>query len=197
MKVSVRDDVCRMKGITKEEAFILGAIQYGTKEMYDHLVKEGYITRINGSLFDLDKKYSITSKGINLLSDIILASDTELAEKEDDIKDLALQLREIYPEGKIAGTNYYYRGNTADIIKKLKSFYKRYDAYSKEDIIDATKRYVASFNGNYTYMRLLKYFIWKDERREGEIIQVSELADWIENKGQVNSRDSNWTSNVI
>lgn len=196
MIVNISDDVCKNNGITKEEAFILGAIQYGTDEMYEHLIKEGYITKVNGSLFNLDKKFSITSKGINLLSDVILDSDKTLIENKDSIRELAIKLREVYPEGKMAGTSYYYRGNIADIEKKLKSFRKRYGTYSDKDIIEATKKYVASFNGNYIYLKLLKYFIWKDEVRDGEVVQVSMLADWIENAGQKSNLNSEWATNL-
>jgi hypothetical protein len=48
---------------------------------------------------------------------------------------------------------------------------------------------VASFNGNYQYMQLLKYFIWKNKvtgeevvrgRIVGEVERQSQLAAWIE-----------------
>ena len=96
----------------------------------------------------------------------------------------------------MAGTSYYYRCNRADIVRKLKSFFRRYGEYTSEQIIEATQRYVASFNGNYTYLRLLKYFIWKDENKDGETLQVSQLADWIENKGSVNPSNSDWTTSL-
>ena len=65
----------------------------------------------------------------------------------------------------------------------------KYGEYSDEQIIQATKAYVDSFNGNYTYMQLLKYFIWKNKvtgeevvrgRIVGEVEKQSQLAAWIE-----------------
>jgi hypothetical protein len=65
----------------------------------------------------------------------------------------------------------------------------KYGDYPDEDIINATKKYVNSFNGNYQYMQLLKYFIWKnkvtggeliDGRVVGEVEKQSQLAAYIE-----------------
>lgn len=196
MIISINDNVCSRHGITKEAALVLGAIQYGSDEVYKDLIDKGLITSVNGSLLELNKKYTITPKGINLFSDVILESDKDPS-INCDMTDLVKELRSIYPEGRMPGTSYYYRGNTADIEKKLKSFFKRYgNNYTKEQILDATRRYVQSFNGSYTYMRLLKYFIWKDEVRDGETIQVSQLAEWIDNANQVNSTSMDWTSTL-
>lgn len=197
MIVNVDDKVCEANGITKDEAFILAAIQYGTEDMYNHLIKEGYITKINSSCYELNKKYTITNRGINLFSDIILNSDRNITESSNSISELASRLREIYPTGKMPGTTYYYKGNLQDIEKKLKSFKKRYGNYTDEDIIKATENYIKSFNGNYTYLKLLKYFIWKDEKRDGETIATSVLADWIENEGQEDCLSNDWTSNLV
>lgn len=196
MIVNVDDKVCEANGITKDEAFILAAIQYGTEDMYNHLIKEGYITKINSSCYELNKKYTITNRGINLFSDIVLNSDRNIAESSNSISELASRLREIYPTGKMPGTTYYYKGNLQDIEKKLKSFKKRYGNYTDEDIIKATENYIKSFNGNYTYLKLLKYFIWKDEKRDGETIATSVLADWIENEGQEDCLSNDWTSTL-
>ena len=194
MIVNVDDKVCEANGITKDEAFILAAIQYGTEDMYNHLIKEGYITKINSSCYELNKKYTITNRGINLFSDIVLNSDKNITESSNSISELASKLREIYPTGKMPGTTYYYKGNLQDIEKKLKSFKKRYGNYTDEDIIKATENYIKSFNGNYTYLKLLKYFIWKDEKRDGETIATSVLAYWIENEGQEEELTNNWTT---
>ena len=55
-------------------------------------------------------------------------------------------------------------------------------------IVNAAKRYVASFNGNYTGMRIAKYFIMKnptkqDENGKGYVEQVSDLLTFLENGG--------------
>ena len=106
--------------------------------------------------------------------------------------ELAKKMRELYPQGKMRDrygrpTPYYYRCNNSEVVKKLKKFFTIFDNVSDEEILDATKRYVASFQGNYTGMRLIKYFILKDDVKpsedgQGHVEQISDLATFLENK---------------
>lgn len=189
------DKACKKHGLLLSEGVALLAIGATTDETYKTLISRGLITKANGTIQSLNRKYNATEKGIALVDELLADSEDNILIKEDNIKELADKLREIYPEGKMPGTSYYYRCNRADIIRKLKSFFRRYGEYTFEQIIEATQKYVTSFNGNYTYLRLLKYFIWKDEVKDGETLQVSQLADWIENKNSENN--INWTSNML
>lgn len=189
------DKACKKHGLLLSEGIALLAIGTTTDETYKTLISRGLITKANGTIQSLNRKYNATEKGIALADELLADSEDNILIKEDNIKELADKLREIYPEGKMPGTSYYYRCNRADIIRKLKSFFRRYGEYTFEQIIEATQKYVTSFNGNYTYLRLLKYFIWKDEVKDGETLQVSQLADWIENKNSENN--INWTSNML
>ena len=190
------DVACRKHNLLFSEGIALLAISTTTEDTYKSLVDKGLITKANGTMQSLNRKYNATEKGIILADELIADSEENIVVKEDSIKELADKLRSIYPEGKMAGTSYYYRCNRADIVRKLKSFFRRYGEYTTEQIIEATQRYVNSFNGNYTYLRLLKYFIWKDENKDGETLQVSQLADWIENKNEVNATNSDWTTTL-
>lgn len=190
------DIACRKHNLLLSEGIALLAISTTTDDTYKSLVDKGLITKANGTIQSLNRKYNATEKGIILADELIADSEESIVVKEDSIKELADKLRSIYPEGKMAGTSYYYRCNRADIVRKLKSFFRRYGEYTTEQIIEATQRYVNSFNGNYTYLRLLKYFIWKDENKDGETLQVSQLADWIENKNEVNTNNSDWTTTL-
>lgn len=197
MKISIDDKICESVNITKEEILVLGAIQYGTQEVYNKLISEGYITSINSSLFEIDKKYAITNKGINLFSDVLLLSDKSInsISMNDRISNLVIEIQKIYPEGKNFNGQYW-RGNKTDIKKKLQTFFKKYAEYTDEQIIKATREYVSSFNGSYKYMRLLQYFIWKEEIKDGSKVVISELANYIENAGQEDSMNSDWTSTL-
>lgn len=190
------DVACKKHGLLLSEGMALLAISTTTDDTYKSLVDKGLITKANGTMQSLNRKYSATEKGIVLADELIADSEKNIVDKEDSIKELADKLRSIYPEGKMEGTSYYYRCNKADIIRKLKSFFRRYGEYTPEQIIEATQRYVSSFNGNYTYLRLLKYFIWKDENKDGETLQVSQLADWIENKNETNATSNDWTTTL-
>lgn len=190
------DVACRKHNLLLSEGVALLAISTTTDDTYKSLVDKGLITKANGTMQSLNRKYNATEKGIILADELIADSEENIVAKEDSIKELADKLRSIYPEGKMAGTSYYYRCNRADIVRKLKSFFRRYGEYTTEQIIEATQRYVNSFNGNYTYLRLLKYFIWKDENKDGETLQVSQLADWIENKNEVNTNNTDWATTL-
>lgn len=190
------DVACRKHNLLLSEGIALLAISTTTDDTYKSLVDKGLITKANGTMQSLNRKYSATEKGIVLADELVADSEKNIVAKEDSIKELADKLRSIYPEGKMEGTSYYYRCNKADIIRKLKSFFRRYGEYTPEQIIEATQRYVSSFNGNYTYLRLLKYFIWKDENKDGETLQVSQLADWIENKNETNANNTDWTTTL-
>ena len=190
------DVACRKHNLLFSEGIALLTISTTTEDTYKSLVDKGLITKANGTMQSLNRKYNATEKGIILADELIADSEENIVVKEDSIKELADKLRSIYPEGKMAGTSYYYRCNRADIVRKLKSFFRRYGEYTTEQIIEATQRYVNSFNGNYTYLRLLKYFIWKDENKDGETLQVSQLADWIENKNEVNTNNTDWATTL-
>ena len=88
------------------------------------------------------------------------------------------------------------KGNIEDIRKKLQSFFLRYPDYTDEQVITATQKYVNSMNGNYTYLKLLKYFIWKSEVKDGEQVVTSILSDYIENEGQEDNINNDWTSEL-
>ena len=108
----------------------------------------------------------------------------------------------IFPSGKKEGTSLYWKGNRKDNKERLQKFFKLYgNKYSDKQIIHAAKKYVESFNGQYAYMRALKYFIWKDEKKMGSdgrkyIEEVSDLASYIENAGQEDDLKSDWTSTL-
>lgn len=130
----------------------------------------------------------LLEEGAEIIEEVFLSSELEKTESDKDrYTRLAETLIEMFPEGRKAGTTHYWRGNVKDISRRLKKFFKIYGDRTDDEIIKATKRYVESFNGNYQYMRVLKYFIWKDQKKmndEGEIYvdPTSELANILENK---------------
>lgn len=80
------------------------------------------------------------------------------------------------------------------IAQKLKTLVVKFGyKFTKEQAIEATRRYIESFRGDYRYMQLLKYFILKTDRSTGEI--RSDFMSYIdnENQGEVNS---NWLSEI-
>ena len=193
MNININEKVCEENNLSVPKALALAAIQYSTPNDYEELIKEGLITKCNGSIFEPERRYSLMNKAEDLLTKIIINSDSNVTKRSTNIEELADKLREIYPSGKIPNTNYYYKCNKQDIINKLKTFFKMYGTkYTDEQIINATQKYISSFNGNYAYLKLLKYFIWKDERLKGESVQ-SLLADFIENESAEDTTNTDWT----
>lgn len=125
---------------------------------------------------------------------ILLDSDRLVNGKQDDFESLANQLREIFPKGNKAGTNYNWRGSTAEIARKLKNLVVKYGCkFTDEEAVEATKAYVASFNGDYKYMKLLKYFLLKTPRNNNGDIEIeSDFMTYLENKGVAEEYNGNW-----
>lgn len=143
--------------------------------------------------------YFITQKGTNTLESLLLKSDKVVGDSKIVLRvdKLVPKLQECFPTGKKPGTPFYWRGNKTDIKKKLLSFIKKYgNDYTDDEIIEATKSYVEGFNGQYKFMRLLQYFIWKEEVKDGTKVTISELANHLENAESEESKED-WTTKLV
>lgn len=197
MKIVIDEDVCSSKGISLEEVLMILLVKTGVNinELINQMI-------VNEALIECSTgQYMVTQGWDDTCCDALLSSETSLP-KGDRLDTLVTKLRSIFPAGKKEGTtSTYWKGNPRDIKLKLKKFFKLYgDHYSDEQIVQAAKDYVASFNGNYTYMRALQYFIWKDEKKTNSegvryIEEVSDLANFLENAGEV-SYDNNWNTTL-
>lgn len=190
MNITINDGICEKYGLSLPELLLILALkQDNIENIIGSLEAKGAIVN------DMYEGYLITQRWDDVTSNILLDSDKD-SQSPDRIANLAAKLMEIFPKEKKLGTNHYFRGNVKDISLKLKKFFKLYGSkYSDDQIINAAKAYVSSFNGNYTYMRILKYFIWKDDKKMHEdgkayIEETSDLATWIENAGSSNNQ--NW-----
>ena len=194
MTISINDSICSKYGLKEEELLVLLLIKLGAyiPAILEDLEKSKKIVR------DVFGNYLITQKWDDVASSILLDSDKN-HQSPERLENLVVKLMEQFPKEKKAGTCRYFRGNKKDNILRLKKFFKLYGKYTDQQIIDAAKRYVSSFNGNYSYMRVLKYFIWKDDVKtdaDGNryVDEVSDLANWIENAGQEECLSNDWTS---
>lgn len=199
MKYCIDEDTCKKAGLSLEEVLLMMLIKTGVD--INKLLKESEDKELCIRASNIFKEeYVLTQRWDDVLCNVLLDSDNAV-EKDDDLEPLARTLMGIFPQGKKPGTNVYWKGNVKDIKLKLKKFFKLYgNHYTHQQIIDATQSYVDSFNGKYDYMRILKYFIWKDEKKMGAdgkafIEEVSELASFIENAGQEQSND--WTTKLV
>ena len=196
MTITINEEICNNNNLTFSEALVLLAIKSGNlQETIDSLLKKEAI------ILDIYNEYLITQRWDDILSNIILKSD-KIKQPDTRIEDLTQKLMNIFPKAKKVGTCHDFRGNSKDISLRLRKFFKLYGSkYSDEQILNAATQYVKSFNGDYTYMRILKYFIWKDEKKlnqNGELYieETSDLASYIENEGQEDSIENDWTSTL-
>jgi hypothetical protein len=192
MKYVIDTDVCIREQVSLPIVLYTMLVQSGTN--LEEVKKDALQNEV---VVERGEELLVTEAWADKVARVLLLSDKEVP-KEDRLDALAVALMEVFPKGKKEGTSVYWKGNKKDTKLKLQKFFKLYgNTYTDEQIITAAKHYVASFNGNYAYMRALKYFIWKDERKidsdgNGYIEEVSDLATYIENAGQEETTSQDW-----
>lgn len=178
MKITLDEKTCLKNKLTLQEALIAAAVSMGNyKSTFDNMINR-HVLGIMGQ--------SVDSKWKDTIKNLIDAED-------ERFEALATKVQECFPKQKMMYANgtaspFYFRCNKTEIKNKLKKFLTIYGEVSDEDIIDATKRYVASYAPkSYRGMRLAKYFIMKDDRKlmaddEVHVEEISDLATFLENK---------------
>lgn len=178
MKITLDEKTCLKNKLTLQEALIATAVSMGNyKSVFDNMINR-HVLGIMGQ--------SVDSKWKDTIKNLINSEDERL-------EALATKVKECFPKQKMMYANgtaspFYFRCNKTEIKNKLKKFLTIYGDVTDEDIIDATKRYVASYAPKgYRGMRLAKYFIMKDDRKlmaddEVHVEEISDLATFLENK---------------
>lgn len=189
MKLIIDSDICQKYGMSVDEVLFLMLSSYKSN-----------IPTIKARippLYGVENKFNdwqfyITGEGEQLINKIIVESEPIIKKQGNRFEELAKQLREIFPSGKKDQYNYW-RDSVKVITARLQKFAKIYGSdITDEQIINATKRYVESFNGNYQFMKLLKYFIMKTEDKNGEKIEESQLLNYIDNADEDLVYNNNW-----
>lgn len=206
MKIVIDDKVCTKHKMTVQEVLIALAVR--NTDAYEEIPN-----MLKREILVEDKSedwYKVTQHWSDVIDEILCDSSGSIEKTDEELLELAKKMREAYPQGKMKDrfgreTPYYYRCNNSEIVKKLKKFFTLFGNYSDEEIVDATKRYVAACHGDYNgKLRLIKYFILKDAVKETEdgnhVEQVSDLLTFLENKEseggvEVNTSDD-WLINV-
>ena len=111
-----------------------------------------------------------------------------------DYLSLAATLRGLFPKGIKPGTNSRWVDGIMLVAKRLKQFTVKYGEFEPDEIIEATKRYIASFNGDYSRMRTLRYFIWAEKRNPatGEVEYTSDLLSCLEDDAEEENLMTDW-----
>lgn len=196
MKITIDDKVCKENNMSMQEllAVLLVRISKNIPKLFEEMTKK--------EVFVQDGiKYITTQRWSEVADTIILDSDKE-SMSEDRLEKLSVKLQEVFPQGKKEGTSQYWRGNKREITLRLKKFFKLHgNTYTDDELVQAAKTYVEGYNGMYKFMRVLKYFIWKDERRtmedgEVKIMEVSDMANHVENGGEHHTLRDDWVSTL-
>ena len=200
MDFHINKEILDKSGISVDMAFYLASIYFDrpyTYDTFDVASKQGLITYNHLDRYNLPIQPKLTREGVELVESIFLNSEFkgDKGIDTDRYDELADKLRELYPKGRKEGTSYLWRDSHAKIANKLRTLVKKYNfKFTDEQAISATKRYIESFNGNYSYMQLLKYFILKKDKDTGE--ENSQLMSYIENEDCTDAANDDWMNEV-
>ena len=200
MDFHINKEILAKSGISVDMAFYLASIYFDkpyTYDTFDVASKQGLITYNHLARYNLPIQPKLTREGVELVESIFLNSEFkgDKGIDTDRYDELADKLRELYPKGRKEGTSYLWRDSRAKIANKLRTLVKKYNfKFTDEQAISATKRYIESFNGNYSYMQLLKYFILKKDKDTGE--ENSQLMSYIENEDYTDAANNDWMNEV-
>lgn len=200
MKAVIDTEKCAELGITPDVALYLASLYFEhciTRDTFNEVCKKGFIVYdefragfpVNGR---------ITQTGVDVVESLFLNSEIVQVVKEDGREQdrfmvLADKLRELYPQGRKQGTNLQWRDSTVMICKRLKALVKKYGvSFTDEEAVAATRRYVDSFHGDYRFMQVLRYFLWKDDRIKGE--EVSQFLSYLQNEDDGQDNNSDWNT---
>ena len=201
MKLTIDEDACKKVKLSLPEVLMITLVKTGVNiETLLKQMKEKQILIEEHTI--LGTNLLVTQRWSDLSDRALLSADKSVPDNKR-LENLAKSLMEVFPVGKKEGTSQYWKGNLRDNTLRLAKFFKLYgDKYTDEQMIEAAKNYVSSHNGKYQYMRVLKYFIWKDTRKvnsegEGYIEEVSDLAAFIENAKDEKNLKDDWMSTMI
>lgn len=175
-------------GLTPAQYYLAQYFRYRIESLDDdieYLWSHAWIVK------DLDGFHGIPQAGERLDQ---VESAASCKNTKRDLLGLANQMRQIFPEGRKGGSPYTWRDSPKLIAQRLQIFFSKFDEYTDEQILEATRKYVESFSTDKTYMQLLKYFIWKRDLATGEY--RSDLAALIENPEQDINNDD-WTTTMV
>lgn len=181
-------------GLLYLTALYLGCVI--NKETIDKLNNKGLIF-INSFKDGIPDDVSPTKESAEIVEGTY--ANMEISGKGDDdrFNNLADKLRELFPTGRKPGTQLQWRDSTKIIAQRLKIFVKKFDVkFTDEQAIEATKKYISGFNGNYQFMQVLKYFIMKAGKEDGTSVVNSQLLSYMENTDCTDNFSDDWTSTL-
>lgn len=198
MKYIIDTEILEREGIGLDEALYLLSV-YKKKPINFNTVQKAKVENKILKFENPRDPVKITPKGQSYIESILAKSKIHVSSDNlERYRVLADKMREVYPKGIKPGTNYQWRDSTAIIADRLMKLVAKYNVeFTDEEAVDATKRYIASFNGNYRYMQILKYFISKQKPIEGAPAeQNSQFLSFLQNE-ESTTENQDWTANLV
>lgn len=194
MNIAINEDVLKKHQLTLNEFLVLYLCskEVNIENTIQNLIAKGIVDR------DLHNNISavVSNNTKDLITSIIIDSDRAVINKDEEFDELARKMRDLYPEGRKSGTTYYWRDSIPVISRKLKTVVAKFGIqFTEEEALSATQRYVDSFNGDYRFMQLLKYFILKTDKITGDI--RSEFLSLLQNPEDTPLNSDEWTTNLV
>ena len=198
MKYIIDTEILEREGIGLDEALYLLSV-YKKRPINFNTIQKAKVENKILKFENSRDPVKITPKGQSYIESILAKSKIHVSSNNlERYRTLADKMREVYPKGLKPGTNYQWRDSTAIIADRLMKLVAKYNTeFTDEEAVDATKRYIASFNGNYRYMQILKYFISKQKPVEGTSAeQNSQFLSFLQNEGDI-IENQDWTANLV
>ena len=198
MKYIIDTEILEREGIGLDEALYLLSV-YKKKPINFNTVQKAKVENKILKFENPRDPVKITPKGQSFIESILAKSKIHVSSGNlERYRALADKMREVYPKGLKPGTNYQWRDSTAIIADRLMKLVAKYNIeFNDEEAVAATKRYIASFNGNYRYMQILKYFISKQKPVEGAPAeQNSQFLSFLQNE-ESTTENQDWTANLV
>ena len=94
-----------------------------TEDTFIKANQQGYTIKHESDAFP---PYTISKQGIFKTEQHFLNSEMTVTSNGESFEEIADAMREVYPSGRKAGTNYMWRDSTAVIAQRLKALVKKY-----------------------------------------------------------------------
>ena len=198
MKYIIDTEILEREGIGLDEALYLLSV-YKKKPINFNTIQKAKVENKILKFENPRDPVKITPKGQSFIESVLAKSKIHVSSDNlERYRALADKMREVYPKGLKPGTNYQWRDSTAIIADRLMKLVAKYNIeFTDEEAVEATKRYIASFNGNYRYMQILKYFISKQKPVEGAPAeQNSQFLSFLQNE-ESTTENQDWTANLV
>lgn len=196
MELNINEDVLRDTDLELSDFLVLLTI----KDNYDIVRIMKKLNQDSLILFNQAKNaFFISDKGLKLIDKATTTTEQKENQNCNDLRALATTLKSLFPKGIKQGTNTPWTEAVSLIMKRLETFFEKFGEQPYDKIIEATRKYIDSFNGDYRMMRVLNYFIMKTIiNNDGEKEVKSDLLTAIENLDDYGEqRNDDWTSSTV